>query len=110
MNQDPFAPLQPDTISPFVGSINTIERTLEILRNTDSPNSVRPTGGPVEQSLPTPHSTVLVRNDTGGSLAALSVLKLGETLQTIATQPHDVMRLPAFKGTTPAAQSDNFAI
>lgn len=111
MSTDPLSPMGPGEFSPFVLKAGTINTMLEIGRAARPLlGGARPDGDEIAHSLPVPHSSVLVRNDTGAALPALYVVKLGATLKPVSTQPHDIMRLPAFKGTTPAAQSDNFAI
>jgi hypothetical protein len=59
--------------------------------------------------LDVPHCLVRVRNDTGGDLAAFSVLALGASILDI-TVPLRVSPTPMFEGTTPAATSDAFAV
>lgn len=53
---------------------------------------------------------VLVRNDTGGNLAAHSVLAVGDSLADPAGSPLPYQARPVFEGTTPAAITDTFAV
>lgn len=58
----------------------------------------------------TPALQVYVRNDTGASLAAFSVVALGTPVISATDAQHTVRRQPVFPGTAPAASTDAFAV
>lgn len=58
----------------------------------------------------TPALQVYVRNDTGASLAAFSVVALGTPVISATDAQHTVRRQPVFPGTAAAASTDAFAV
>ncbi len=112
MSVDPLAAHVAGEVSPFLINRGTINTVLDAVRMLPSPRGEMRPSSPdgTDQRLPVPHSSVLVRNDTGSAQGAHAILKLGETLQLVSQEPHDIFRLPSFEGATPAAQSDCFAV
>ncbi|VTU00993.1 Uncharacterized protein OS=Isosphaera pallida (strain ATCC 43644 / DSM 9630 / IS1B) GN=Isop_2423 PE=4 SV=1 [Gemmataceae bacterium] len=107
---DPLQAFPPDTVAPFVSSAATGNAVLAAARdwralrrgNEGSPGAARPQ---VQPAL-----TVWVRNDTGGSLPAFSVLALGEPVASPADEPYVARDRPVFPGTAPAGATDVFAV
>jgi hypothetical protein len=105
---DPLADARPGQPSPFVNQLGTVN---EVLRSVREERNHRNTTGHTAGGEPlTPACRVLVRNDTGGSLAAFSILTLGAPIISAVDYPHDVRRDPLFPGTTPAAITDISAV
>ena len=106
---DPLSPAAAGDISPFITSISTVNAVLGRVRSQLPPNPPK-----VDQSGETdpvsPRCTVFIRNDTGATLPEFSVVALGAPLILVADAPFAVQRQPLFPGTTPAADSDAFAV
>lgn len=67
-------------------------------------------GAPLGGDPLNPAVRVLVRNDTGGDLAAGSILALGTPIISAADYPREVSRQPLFPGDLAAATTDAFAV
>lgn len=108
---DPLADAGSDRPSPFVTSLNTINTSLDILRHARDhyrgPEGAA--GAGLAQLTPV---RVWIRNDTGTDLTVGSIVAIGDPLITITDTDavHAFRDEPVFKGTTPAATTDAFAI
>jgi hypothetical protein len=108
---DPLQAVDPVGYSPFVSSGATVNAVLAAARDWRALRRGRE-GSPDGAGRPEvqPALTVWVRNDTGGSLPAFSVLALGEPVASPADEPYVARDRPVFPGTAPAGATDVFAV
>lgn len=105
---DPLADASAGSPSPFINKLDTVNAVLEAARRERARRN--DLAGENGRDVLTPACRVLVRNDTGGTLPAFSVLALGTPIISAVDYPYDVRRDPLFPGTAPAAETDVFAI
>lgn len=106
---DPLGSVAAGQPSPLVNKLGTVNAVLDACR------AVRATGrgtaaGAMKVEPEKAHCVVWVRNDTGGSLAAFSVVALGTPVISAVDYPHEVRQQPVFPGAAPAANTDAFAV
>lgn len=106
---DPLAPPQRGRPSPLLTRFDTTDQALGLLRDL---RQTRMGKLGAEATLPEvgPAVRVWVRNDTGGTLLPLSVVRLGDPVISAADFPHRVAAAPVFQGLTPEGADDAFAI
>jgi len=109
---DPLESVGPGTVSPFLKSAGTVNAALEVLRRARG-NLRGPTGAagaPID--LLSPQTLVWVKNATGATLPARSVVALGEPVFDWTSDEivHEARRNPYFPGSAPTASTDAFAV
>lgn len=110
---DPLASPTPGAPSPMLTAFSTVDKSLALLRDLRRQQGRGITGGgPITRDMLPPSTRIIVRNDTQADLNIYDVVKIGDPVLTVTddTDSPVFARTPVFKGLTPGATTDQFAI
>lgn len=108
---DPLEPVQPGDPPPL--RADTWNLVLDSAREFRNRRQGRAGGGEIEPDPVTGNVLVWVRNDSGSTRAAFSVLELGQPLTDVTDvtgNPHAFRQKPVFPGTAPSGPDIAFAV
>lgn len=107
---DPLSDAQKGKASPFLINVGTVNKSLSILRKAEKTLLGKAQDKTLRNDPVGPTCRILVRNDTGSTLLALSCVEIGDPTISAVNAPFELMRHPMFAADTPTASDVAFAI
>lgn len=107
---DPLSDAQKGQASPFLINVGTVNKSLSILRKAEKTLFAKTQDKTLRNDPVGPTCRILIRNDTGSTLLALSCVEIGDPTISAVNAPFELMRHPMFAADTPTASDVAFAI